>query len=77
MHSAEKSISLNSGIFKCFTELEKNEFSILVFSSPVVIILSSCTNIIFSEDFTLSEKTGKNRFHSFPEPLIIYHILFV
>ena len=56
MHSAEKSISLNSGIFKCFTTLEKNEFNILAFSSSVVIILSSCTNVIFSEDFALSEK---------------------
>ena len=44
MHSAEKSKSLNSGIFKCLPTLEKNEFSILAFSSILVIILSSCTN---------------------------------
>ena len=56
MHSVEKSISLNSGIFKCFITLEKNEISVLAFSSSLVIILSSCTNAIFSEDFALSEK---------------------
>ena len=55
MHSAEKSISLNSGICKCFTML-KNEFNILAYSSSLVIILSLSTNTIFSEDFTLSYK---------------------
>ena len=56
MHSAEKSISFNSEICKCFTTLEKNEFSVLAFSSSVVIILASCTNVTFSKDFALSEK---------------------
>ena len=40
IHSAEKPISLNSGIFKCCTKVEKKEFSILAFPSLVVIILS-------------------------------------
>ena len=52
MHSAEKSISLNSGIFKCFTTLEKKTNSV----HWRFIILYSCT-VIFSEGFTLSEKS--------------------
>ena len=74
MHSVEKSISLNSGIFKCFITLEKNEISILAFSSSLVIILSSCTNAIFSEDFALSEKRD---FTVFSEPLTVYHIFLI
>ena len=65
MHYGEKSITLNSGIFKCFTTLEKNEFSILAFSSLLVIILSSHTNVIFSEDFTLPEKISFTVFQNF------------
>ena len=58
MHSAEKSISLNSGIFKSFSKLEKNYFSVLASSSLLVIILSSCNIVIFPEDFALSDKIG-------------------
>ena len=65
---AEKSILFNSGIFKCFTTLEKNEFRFLAFSSSLVIILSSFINIIFSEDFTLSDKRDFNF-----ENLLFYH----
>ena len=43
-----------SRIFKCFSTLEKNEPNILAFSPSVVVILPVCTNVIFSEDFTLS-----------------------
>ena len=55
MHCAEQSISLNFGIFKYFTTLEKHEFNILAFSSSVVIDIA---NAIFSEGFTLSEKSS-------------------
>ena len=58
MYSAEKSISLNSEIFNCFATLKIYEFNILAFSSALVIMLSSCTNIILSEDFTSSNKRG-------------------
>ena len=58
IHSAEKSIFLNSGIFKSFNTLEKNEINILTVSSLSVVILFSCTNVFFWEDFTLSDKKG-------------------
>ena len=36
MYSAEKSIYFNSGMFRCFTTLENDEFNILPFSSLLV-----------------------------------------
>ena len=57
MHSAEKLISLNSAIFKCFTTLEKKKrISILASSSLLVIILSSCANVIFSDSTYLKNE---------------------
>ena len=71
IYYAEKSMSLNSGIFRCFITLKNNEFNILSFSSSLVIILSSCTNVIFSEDFTLFEKRGFTVFRN-----LLLHITF-
>ena len=76
MHSAEKSISLNSKIFKWFTTLEKNEFSILDFSSSLVIILFSCTNVTFSEDFSLSVKSDFTVFQNLVLSIIPFSFKF-
>ena len=44
--------------FQVFYTLEKSEFSILAVSSALVDIFSSFTNVIFSEDFILSDEGG-------------------
>ena len=58
IHAAEKSISLNFGIFKCCTKVEKNKFSILAFPSLVVIILSLCTTLLFFKNQEILFEAG-------------------
>ena len=47
--------SSNSGIFTFLTGLEKKVFNISAFLAFCVKFLSSCTGVIFSENFVLSE----------------------
>ena len=81
MDSNEKLISLSYEIFKCFTTLEKSEFSNLAFSSSLVIILSSSTyiNITFqkilpclTEEVLLYSRTSITSFSFFSFSQKIY-----
>ena len=62
--------SRNFPMFYC---VRKNEFSILVFSSSLAIILSPC-NYVFFSDFTLS---GKRGFTVFQDLSYLYHTFFI
>ena len=50
--------SLNSGIFRFFTALEKLEFRSSALSFSLLIIFLSSTSVILSFDFGLSESNG-------------------
>ena len=50
--------SLNSGILRFLTALEKKEFRSSALSLSSLIILLSSTSVIFSFDFDLSESNG-------------------
>ena len=50
--------SLNSGILRFFTALEKEDFRSSALSLSSLIIFLSCTSVIFSFDFDLSESYG-------------------
>ena len=56
--STRESESLNSGIFRFLTALEKKEFRSSALSLSSLIILLSSTSVIFSFDFDLSESNG-------------------
>ena len=50
--------SLNSGILRFLTALDKKEFRSSALLLPSLIILLSSTSVIFSFDFDLSESNG-------------------
>ena len=56
--SARGSESLNSGILRFLTALEKKEFIDSAFSLSSPIILLPSTSVIFSFDYDLSETNG-------------------
>ena len=62
--SARGLVSLNSGIFRFLTALEKNEFRRPALSLSSFIISLSSTSIIFSLDFDLSDSNGLTVFQN-------------
>ena len=56
--SAMGLVSLNSGILRFLTALEKKRFKSSAFCSSYVVTVSSSTKVIFSFDLVLSENKG-------------------
>ena len=56
--SAKELESLNSGILRFFTGLEKKEFRSSALSLSLLIVLWSAASVIFSFDFYLSQSNG-------------------
>ena len=56
--SAKGLVSLNSGILKFLTALEKKRFKRSAFFSSYIVTVSSSTKVIFSFNLVLSENKG-------------------